>query len=87
MDYRKEKELKINEIIATKAKKAVWDLCDGTKNVKEITTFLGLKSHSTVSDHLKVMYDEKIVFKKQLGAETYPFSIDSLIEKIILQNI
>ena len=87
IDFRKERESKITEIIGTKAKKAVWELCDGTKNIKEMTNILGLKSHSTVSDHLKVMIDEKIVFRKQIGSETYPISIDSLIVKIIQQNI
>lgn len=87
MDYRKNVEEKISQIISNEPKKAVWELCDGKKKVTEIAELLGYRSHSAVSQHIKPMLEEKIIFNKQIGTENYPISIDSLIDSIILSNI
>lgn len=85
MEYRKKIENNISEIITSEAKKGVWELCDGTNNVRGIAKILGLKSHSTVSEHIKSMLEEGIIFKNQVGKETYPINIDALMN-ILLKN-
>jgi len=87
IQYRKLMEEKITNLDLSKAKKDVYDLCNGENNVNDITKKLGLKSHSTVSIHLKNLYEDKIVFRKKDGNETYPITLDALIDNKINSSL
>lgn len=86
MEYRKNHEKLIAEMMKNSAKKPVYELCNGEQKVTEIADILK-KANSTVSEHLKGMFDEKIVFKNQKGTENFPISIDALIEFIITSRL
>lgn len=87
MDYRKSVSDKISEIEASDAKKTILNLCDGTKKITEIAESLGYSSHSGVSNHIKTMIDDKIIFNKKVGNENFPISIDALIEMLLTSSL
>jgi len=87
MEYRTYIEDKITEIESSNAKKAIWDLCDGTKKITEIAESLGYSSHSGVSNHIKTMLDDDVIFNKRIGSENYPISVDALIVQKIKSDI
>lgn len=86
MNYRKNIEDRITNTTSSKAKKAVWDLCNGSNNNTDISKILK-KSRSTISEHIQAMVAEKIVFEILRGKEKYPISIDSLIDLLIVSSI
>lgn len=86
MDYRDRVADKISAVLTSEAKKAVWDLCDGFNNNASITKELS-KGKSTISEHIKSMVEDKIIFEIQKGKEKYLISVDSLIDLLIKTNI
>lgn len=86
MEYRKKHEKLINDTLKNEAKKPIYELCNGEHKVTEIADLLK-KANSTVSEHLKGMFDERIVFRNKKGNENFPISIDALIEYIITSRL
>ncbi|MCE7743502.1 MAG: ArsR family transcriptional regulator [Candidatus Heimdallarchaeota archaeon] len=86
MEYRKKHEKLIINVMKNDAKKPIYELCNGENKVTEIADILK-KANSTVSEHLKGMFDERIVFKNKIGKENFPISIDDLIENIITSRL
>lgn len=80
-DYYVSKKEIIKQIKESKAKKQVWDLCDGKRSQSEISEFLG-KGISTIKEHIDFMIDNEVVFSKMIGNKKMLYSLEFIIDKI-----
>ncbi len=62
--------------VGTRLKMYEYLVTNGSKNVSEITNFIGLRQ-PTVSYHLKEMYESGLLAKKQKGKAVY-YSVNSV---------
>ena len=86
LDYKTQVNDQIKALVNSDTLVTVWNACDGTLNVTELSEKLG-KTKGTLSVQIKPWIEAKIVFEINRNNSKYPITIDALINSIIISCI
>lgn len=85
VDYRESLKDKIEQLVNTKNRIIIWNLCDGNHKVSDIANEIS-KSQPYISMEIKNWLDNRILFEVIRGNSKFLISIDSMID-MIFNNI